>query len=105
MHSSCLIELWNDYTLRKERRRRKGGKQVHVVKKGEKEGRRKERKEEGRERREEGKGERRGKVEGEQSSGGEKRVMMEKEGNGLLHGTLTLAVCVVGRGSVGRAAG
>ena len=44
-------------------------------------------------------------MEGEQSSVGEKRVMMEKEGNGLLHGTLTLAVCVVGRGSVGRAAG
>ena len=52
-----------------------------------------------------GKGERRGKVEGEQSSVGEKRVMMEKEGNELLHGTLTLAVCVVGRGSVGRTAG
>ena len=71
---------------------------------------RKGRKKEGGERRGEGKerggkGERRGKVEGEQSSVGEKRVMMEKEGNELLHGTLTLAVCVVGRGSVGRAAG
>ena len=81
-----------------EEKKRKGGRQVHVVKKGEKEeGRR------GKKRG--GKGERRGKVEGEQSSVGEKRVMMEKEGNGLLHGTLTLAVCVVGRGSVGRAAG
>ena len=33
------------------------------------------------------------------------REEWKEDRNGLLHGTLTLAVCVVGRGSVGRAAG
>ena len=33
------------------------------------------------------------------------REEWKEDANGLLHGTLTLAVCVVGRGSVGRAAG
>ena len=34
-----------------------------------------------------------------------RREEWKEDSNGLLHGTLTLAVCVVGRGSVGRAAG
>ena len=34
-----------------------------------------------------------------------RREEWKEDANGLLHGTLTLAVCVVGRGSVGRAAG
>ena len=98
MSSRPVERLYLEEGEEKEKEKRKGGRQVHVVKKGEKERRRR-----GKKRR--GKGERRGKVEGEHSSAGEKRVMMEKEDNGLLHGTLTLAVCVVGRGSVGRAAG
>ena len=40
---------------------------------------------------------------GEGRGGEREKERWKEEGNGLLHGKLTLAVCVAGMGSVGRA--